>query len=53
MLVDADVLRQLTPADLDACKALLLHMGDHVVKGEDASQALYQASTRTAHCTLN
>lgn len=47
VLVDADVLRQLTPADLDACKALLLHMGDHVVKGEDASQALYQVSTRT------
>lgn len=53
VLLDADVLRQLTPADLDACKALLMHMGEHRMAAGKDSETLYQvrftqsANTRT------
>lgn len=42
VLISANVLCQLTPADLDAAKVVLLHMGEHTLKGSEASEALYQ-----------
>lgn len=48
VVLDAGVMRQLAPRDLDACHAQLVHMGEHVVKGMATSQALYQASRAAA-----